>query len=89
MNISKTLREMIQKEKMTLGQVARAIGVDRSSFYRTLRDDGNPERKTIEMVLNHLGYEIRFVKLKKKAKREKEGTRDLHDRLGGRNPKGR
>ena len=68
MNISRKLREIIQKEKMTLGQVARAIGVDRSSFYRTLRDEGNPERKTIEMILNYLGYEVRIVKPKKKTK---------------------
>jgi len=67
MNISRALRELIKKENMTLGQVARVIGVDRSSFYRTLRDEGNPERKTIEMVLDHLGYEIRYVKLSRKV----------------------
>ena len=69
MNISRKLRKIIQKEKMTLGQVARAIGVDRSSFYRTLRDEGNPERKPIEMILNYLGYEVRIVKSKKNPKR--------------------
>ena len=69
MNISRELRGIIQKEKMTLGQVARSIGVDRSSFYRTLRDDGSPERKTIEMILNYLGYEVRIVKSKKKTER--------------------
>ncbi len=62
MNISKELRQIILKEKKSLGQIAKAIGVDRSSFYRTLRDVGNPERKTIEKVLDYLGYEIRFVK---------------------------
>ncbi len=64
MNISRQLREIIQKEKMTVGQVARAIGVDRSSFYRTLRDDGNPERKTIEKLLDYLGYDFKLIKRK-------------------------
>lgn len=68
MNISKILREIINKEKMSIGQVAKAIGVDRSSFYRALKNGGNPERRTIEMVLNYLGYEIRIVKSKKKTK---------------------
>ncbi len=69
MNISKILREIIKKEKNSIGKVAKAIGVDRSSFYRALKDEGNPERRTIEMVLDYLGYEIRIVK--KKTKRRK------------------
>jgi len=67
MNISRALREIIHKEKMSLGQIVRGIGVDRSSFYRSLRDKGNPERKTIGKLLDHLGYEIQFVKSGRKG----------------------
>ena len=63
------LREIIEKkEKTTIRRVAKAIGVDHGSLYRGLKKGGNPEGKTIEKILNYLGYEIRLVKLKKKIK---------------------
>jgi hypothetical protein len=35
-------------------------------LHRSLKK-GNPEWKTIEMILNYLGYEVRLVKSKKKT----------------------
>lgn len=68
--ISKMLREIIEKkEKKSIKSVAKAIGVDHGSLYRTLKDEGNPEAKTIEGILDYLNYEIRIVK--KKSKRLK------------------
>ncbi len=64
MNIAKALREIIKKHGMTIGQVAKAIGYDRASLYRTLGDDGNPERKTMEKILDYLGYDLKFIKRK-------------------------
>jgi len=85
MNISKVLREIIKKERRSIGKLAKAIGVDRSSFYRALKDEGNPERRTIELVLDYLGYDIRFVKSKRKeVKADNKGRL----RQGG-NPKRR
>jgi hypothetical protein len=39
--------------------------VDYGSLYRALKERGNPEGKTIEKILDNLGYEIRFVKRKR------------------------
>jgi hypothetical protein len=32
-------------------------------------DDANPEWKTIQKVINYLGYEVKFVKKKENRKR--------------------
>jgi len=61
------LRSLIEeKEKTTIKRVAKAIGVDHGSLYRTLKDGGNPEGKTIQKILDYLGYELRIVKSKRK-----------------------
>ena len=76
LKISKMLREVIEeKEKTSIRRIAKAIGVDHGSLYRALRDGGNPEGKTIERILDYLGYEIRFAKRKKKeVKKESKGS---------------
>ena len=67
LKISKMLREVIEKkEKTSIRRIAKAIEVDHGSLYRALRDGGNPEGKTIEKILDYLGYEIRFIKSKRK-----------------------
>ena len=66
--IAGVLRDIIEnKEKTSIRQVAKAIGVDHGSLYRALKDGGNPEGNTIEKILDYLGYEIRIVKPKKKG----------------------
>lgn len=63
--LSKTLREIIeQKEGKSIKSVAKAIGVDHGSLYRTLKDGGNPEGNTIEKILDYLGYDLKFIKRK-------------------------
>ena len=54
---------------MTYYGMAKAIGVDRGSLYKSLKYGSNLELNTIIMmkVLDFLGYEIRFVKSKKKG----------------------
>lgn len=51
---------------MTPYQVAKAIGVDHASLYRSLADGSNLELNTMMKVLDFLGYEIRLVKKVKK-----------------------
>jgi len=63
----RALREIIKKEKTTIYSVAKAIGVDFSSLYKALKNGGNPGAKTIDRILDHLGYEIRFIKSKRKG----------------------
>jgi probable addiction module antidote protein len=68
MNISRSLREIVKKEKVRMTHLAKAIGVHRVSLYTSLADDGNPERKTIEKILSYLGYDLKFIK-RREAKR--------------------
>ncbi len=61
--ISKILREIIQqREGKSVKSVAKAIGVDHGSLYRTLKNGGNPEANTIEKILDYLGYDLKFIK---------------------------
>ena len=53
-----------------MARLAKEIEADRASLYYTLSDAGNPESRTMEKILWVLGYEIRFVKLKKKGGRK-------------------
>ena len=46
--------------------MAKAIGVDFSSLYKALKNDGNPGAKTIDKILDHLGYEIRLIRKSRK-----------------------
>ena len=65
MDIGKVLLELIAKEGKSFRRTSIDLGVDRSTLYRSLKK-GNPEWKTVEKVLNYLGYEICIVKKKKK-----------------------
>jgi len=71
MDIGKALLKSIAKEGKSFRRVSIEIGVDRSTLYRSLKK-GNPEWKTIEKVLNYLGYEIRITK-KTKQRGKKNG----------------
>jgi DNA-binding phage protein len=68
--VSKMLRAIVKKEKIPMARLAKEIEADRASLYYTLSDAGNPESRTMEKILWVLGYEIRFVKLKKKRGRK-------------------
>ena len=69
--ISKLLREIIEeREGKSVKSVAKAIGVDHGSLYRTLKNGGNPEGNTIEKILDYLGYDLKIVK-RKEAKRRR------------------
>lgn len=67
MDIGKVIRELIAKEGRSFRQTSIDLKVDRSTLHRSLKK-GNPEWKTIDMILNYLGYEVRLVKSKKKTK---------------------
>ena len=67
MKVTRILSEVIKKEEVTIYRIAKAIGVDRPSLSRALKDRGNPGAKTIEKVLMFLGYEIRLVKSRKRV----------------------
>jgi DNA-binding phage protein len=49
-------------------KLTKAIGIDRGSLYKSLKDGSNLEWNTIMKVLDYLGYEIRLVKQKRKGR---------------------
>jgi len=57
------------KQKSSVRRVSLELGVDRASLYRSLKEGTNPRIDTIKKFLNHLGYQLRVVKVKKKAKK--------------------
>jgi len=75
-NIAGALREIIKREKVSIYRVAKAVGVDFSSLYRALKDEGNLGTKTINKILDHLGYEIRFAKAKGKEVKPKSKPKE-------------
>lgn len=64
MNIGEVLRELINKEGHSFRKTCIDLKIDRPTLHRSLKK-GNPEWKTIEKLLDYLGYEIRIVKSNK------------------------
>ena len=61
-SIQAEIREMMKERNVSFYGMAKAIGVDRGSLYKSLRDGSNLELNTIIKVLDYLGYRIRIVK---------------------------
>ncbi|MGZ3604699.1 MAG: helix-turn-helix domain-containing protein [Thermodesulfobacteriota bacterium] len=74
------IRDLIRKSSLTPYKVAKAIGIDHASLYRSLADNSNLELKTMMKVLDYLGYEIRFIKSKRKE--VKKGKSNLSHEKG-------
>ena len=68
--ITEALRQIIEKEGKTVYRIAKDIGVDFSSLYRALGKEGNLGAKTIDKIMDYLGYEVKFIK-RKEVKPEK------------------
>ena len=67
------LRKLIEEEeRISIREVEDAIGFPHGTLYRSLGEGGNPEAKTIQKILDYLGYEIKFVKVKNRTKSKTE-----------------
>jgi DNA-binding phage protein len=62
--IGRHLKEIIKKEKLTYRKIASDLGMDHGNLYRSLSDDANPEWKTIQKLLDYLGYDLKLTKRK-------------------------
>jgi len=62
MDIGNALKGLIVKEGRSLRRTTMDLQIDRASLQRSLNEGANPEWKTIEKVLNYLGYEIALVR---------------------------
>ena len=75
-NISQMLKRIIEKERLSIRGVAKAIDVDHASLSRSLKEDGNPESRTVEKILDYLGYELKLSKRKEaKAGKSKQSKK--------------
>lgn len=62
--IGRILREIIKKRKLTYRKIASDLSMDHGNLYHSLKNGANPEWKTIEKLLDYLGYDFRLVKRK-------------------------
>jgi DNA-binding phage protein len=60
-NIQAQIRRIMKVKKVTFYKMGKAIGVDRGSLYRSLKESSNLELNTLLKVLEYLGYEIRLM----------------------------
>ncbi len=79
--IGSLLRQIIKKKRLTYRKIASDLGMDHGNLYRSLANGANPEWKTIEKLLNYLGYDVRFVE-RKEVKPKKHKTRQSAGRKG-------
>ena len=63
-HIGKSIRGIIERERVTLYRIAKDLGINQANLHRSLRDDANPEWSTIEKVLDYLGYDYKLFKRK-------------------------
>jgi DNA-binding phage protein len=76
------IRSLIEKSGLTPYKVAKAAGIDHASLYRSLANGSNLELNTMMKVLDYLGYEIRFIKSRRKE--VKAGKSNLSKEKGKR-----
>ncbi len=64
-SIEAILRGLVKKEGLT--KVARDLGIDHASLYRSLLDGSNLKLERIKRLLDYFGYEFRIVKKRNKS----------------------
>jgi hypothetical protein len=63
-NVVVTVWKLI-KEKSSVRRVSMELGMDRASLYRSLKKGTNPRIDTIVKFLDHLGYQLQVVKVRR------------------------
>ena len=62
MAFQRVLRELVKKEG--LRKVARTLGIDSGSLYRSMMDGSNVGLNRIEAILDYFGYDLKISKRK-------------------------
>ena len=73
MAFERVLRELIKKEG--LRKVARRLGIDPSSLYRSMVDGSNVGLNRIEAILDYFGYELKISKRKEGEPKKQKPSR--------------
>lgn len=64
--IGKELKEILDRKGMTSYRLAKDLGIGQSYLSRLFKDRFNPSYALVKKIAEILGYEIRFVKSKRK-----------------------
>ena len=70
--IGKGIRDILRKKGVSLYRIAKDLGIAKESLHRSLMDGANPEWRTIQKVINYLGYEVKLVKKRENRTRKNE-----------------
>ncbi len=62
MAFERVLRELVKKEG--LRKVARTLGIDSGSLYRSMMDGSNVRLNRVETILDYFGYDLKISKRK-------------------------
>ena len=65
--IGSELKKFLDKEKMTAYRLSQEVGLTQGYLSRLFKDRFNPSYGLVKKIAETLGYEIRFVKSKKKG----------------------
>jgi transcriptional regulator with XRE-family HTH domain len=65
--IGSELKKFLDKEKMTAYRLSQELGLTQGYLSRLFKDRFNPSYGLVKKIVETLGYEIRFVKSKKKG----------------------
>ena len=66
--IGSQIKELLDKKKLTAYRMCADLGLDQSYLSKVLRNQVNPSYEFTKHMLNYLGYDIRFVKIKSRKK---------------------
>ena len=67
MTIGSELKKFLDKEKMTAYRLSQELGLTQGYLSRLFKDRFNPSYGMVKKIAEILGYEIRFVKSRKKG----------------------
>ena len=62
------IKELLTKEGITAYRLCKDLGLDQGYLSRVLNNDVNPSYEFAKRMLNYLGHDIRFVRIKSKRK---------------------
>ncbi len=70
-SIGKEIRGILKEKGISLYHIAKILGVNWESLYRSLQDDANPEWKRIGAILDYLDYDFVLKPKEKRGKRRR------------------
>ena len=68
--IIEEMRKQIKTSGKSLNQIGRETGIDKAALSRIM-NGGSCKAETLEVLLNHFGYEVRKKKTVKKSRAKK------------------